>query len=36
MKLRVVVAATYPLAQTAEAHRGGQAGHASGKLALIP
>jgi hypothetical protein len=35
VKLHVIVAATYPLARTAEAHRGGQAGQASGKLALI-
>ena len=35
-QLRVLIAATYPLDQAAEAHRVGLAGHAPGKLVLIP
>ncbi|MEU8781783.1 NADP-dependent oxidoreductase [Streptomyces sp. NPDC048637] len=35
-ELRVVVAATYPLAEAAKAHRAGLAGHVPGKLVLIP
>ncbi len=35
-QLRVLVASTYPLDQAAEAHRAGMAGHAPGKLVLIP
>ncbi|MCO8274401.1 NADP-dependent oxidoreductase [Actinoplanes sp. TRM 88003] len=34
--LRVLIAATYPLTQAAEAHRAGQSGHTPGKLILIP
>jgi NADPH:quinone reductase-like Zn-dependent oxidoreductase len=34
--LRVVVAATFPLADAAKAHAVGMAGHAPGKLVLIP
>lgn len=34
--LRVVVAATYPLAQAADAHRAIMTGHTTGKIALIP
>ena len=34
--LRVVVAGTYPLARAADAHRAIMAGHAHGKIALIP
>ena len=34
--LRVVVAATYPLADVAQAHRDGQRSHAPGKLVLVP
>jgi NADPH2:quinone reductase len=35
-KLRVVVGRTFPLAQAADAHREISAGHAQGKIALIP
>jgi NADPH:quinone reductase-like Zn-dependent oxidoreductase len=35
-KLRVVVAATYPLADVAEAHRQLAAGHSGGKIILLP
>lgn len=35
-RLRVVVAETFPLAQAADAHRLIMAGHATGKIALIP
>ncbi|WP_030910550.1 NADP-dependent oxidoreductase [Streptomyces sp. NRRL F-5126] len=35
-ELRVVVAATYPLGEAAQAHRAGLAGHAPGKLVLTP
>ena len=35
-KLRVVVAATYPLTEAAAAHRELAAGHAHGKIVLIP
>jgi NADPH:quinone reductase len=35
-KLRVVVAATYPLAEAAAAHRALAAGHAHGKIILVP
>lgn len=35
-RLRVVVSQTFPLAAAAEAHRAIMAGHALGKLALIP
>jgi NADPH2:quinone reductase len=35
-KLTVVVAATFPLAEVAQAHREGMSGHAHGKLALVP
>jgi len=34
--LRVVVAATFPLASAAEAHRAIMTGHAAGKIVLIP
>lgn len=34
-RLEVVVAATFPLAEVAEAHRRGMAGHTHGKLALL-
>jgi NADPH:quinone reductase-like Zn-dependent oxidoreductase len=34
-KLRVPVAATYPLDQAAEAHRRLEAGHLLGKIALL-
>lgn len=34
--LRVIVDATYPLAEAARAHEAGLAGHAPGKLVLIP
>ncbi|GLZ77932.1 putative oxidoreductase [Actinorhabdospora filicis] len=34
--LRVIVAATFPLADAAKAHEAGIAGHAPGKLVLIP
>jgi NADPH:quinone reductase-like Zn-dependent oxidoreductase len=34
--LDVRVARTYPLSEVAQAHRDGQAGHAAGKLVLIP
>jgi NADPH:quinone reductase-like Zn-dependent oxidoreductase len=34
--LRVIVAATYPLGSAAEAHCAGLAGHAPGKLVLVP
>jgi len=35
-KLRVVVAATYPLAETAAAHRALATGHSHGKIVLVP
>ena len=35
-ELRVIIAAMYPLAQAAEAHRAIMTGHTSGKIALIP
>ena len=35
-KLRVIIAAMYPLAQVADAHRAIMTGHTSGKIALIP
>lgn len=35
-RLRVTVAATYPLASVADAHRAGMAGHTHGKIVLIP
>ncbi len=35
-ELRVIVGATYPLEQAAAAHQAGIAGHAPGKLVLIP
>jgi NADPH:quinone reductase len=35
-KLRVVVAATYPLAEAAAAHRALATGHTHGKIILIP
>jgi NADPH:quinone reductase len=35
-KLRVVVAATYPLAEAAAAHRALAAGHTHGKIILVP
>jgi NADPH:quinone reductase len=35
-KLRVVVAATYPLAETAAAHRALATGHTRGKIILVP
>jgi NADPH:quinone reductase len=35
-KLRVVVAATYPLAETAAAHRALATGHTHGKIILVP
>ena len=35
-KLRVVVAAAYPLAEAAEAHRELATGHAHGKIVLVP
>jgi NADPH:quinone reductase len=35
-KLRVVVAATYPLAEAAAAHRALATGHAHGKIVLVP
>ncbi|MGW1563934.1 NADP-dependent oxidoreductase [Streptomyces sp. NPDC002144] len=35
-ELRVIVAATYPLSEAAQAHRAGLAGHAPGKLVLTP
>jgi NADPH:quinone reductase-like Zn-dependent oxidoreductase len=34
--LRVIVDATYPLAEVASAHRELQAGHSHGKIVLIP
>jgi NADPH:quinone reductase-like Zn-dependent oxidoreductase len=34
--LRVIVAATFPLAEAARAHERGMAGHAPGKLVLLP
>ena len=34
--LRVIVARTYPLTQVADAHRASMAGHAPGKIILIP
>ena len=35
-RLRVIVAATYPLTEAAAAHRAIMTGHTSGKIALIP
>jgi NADPH2:quinone reductase len=35
-KLRVIVAATYPLAETAAAHRALATGHTRGKIVLVP
>jgi NADPH:quinone reductase len=35
-KLRVIVAATYPLAETAAAHRALATGHTHGKIVLVP
>lgn len=35
-ELEVVIAETYPLEQAAQAHRAGIAGHAPGKLVLLP
>jgi NADPH:quinone reductase-like Zn-dependent oxidoreductase len=35
-QLRVVVAATYPLAEAAAAHRALATGHAHGKIVLVP
>lgn len=35
-KLRVVVAAAYPLAEAAAAHRALATGHAHGKIVLVP
>lgn len=35
-QLRVIVAATFPLADAAMAHKAGLAGHAAGKLVLLP
>jgi NADPH:quinone reductase-like Zn-dependent oxidoreductase len=35
-KLRVVVAATYPLAEVAAAHRALAGGHTHGKIILVP
>jgi NADPH:quinone reductase len=35
-RLEVVVAATFPLEQAAQAHRQGMAGHSHGKLVLVP
>ncbi len=35
-QLRVIVTATYPLAETAAAHRAIMTGHTTGKVALIP
>lgn len=35
-RLRVIVAATYPLDQVAEAHRALTTGHAAGKIVLLP
>jgi NADPH:quinone reductase len=35
-KLRVIIAATYPLAEAAAAHRELAAGHAHGKIVLVP
>jgi NADPH:quinone reductase-like Zn-dependent oxidoreductase len=35
-KLRVIIAAMYPLSQVADAHRAIMKGHTSGKIALIP
>jgi len=35
-KLRVVVAATYPLAEAAAAHRALATGHTHGKIVLVP
>jgi NADPH:quinone reductase-like Zn-dependent oxidoreductase len=35
-KLRVLVAATYPLADAASAHRALATGHTHGKIVLIP
>jgi NADPH:quinone reductase len=35
-KLRIVVAATYPLAETAAAHRALATGHTHGKIILVP
>src|ERR1022692_159156 len=35
-KLRVFIAATFPLAKAADAHRAIMTGHTSGKIALIP
>jgi NADPH:quinone reductase-like Zn-dependent oxidoreductase len=34
--LRVIVAGTFPLAEAAQAHRAGMAGHPPGKLVLLP
>ena len=34
--LRVFVAHSYPLSQVADAHRYSMAGHATGKIVLIP
>ncbi|MDR2987757.1 MAG: zinc-binding dehydrogenase, partial [Nocardiopsaceae bacterium] len=35
-QIRVIVAGTFPLAETADAHRAIMTGHTSGKIALIP
>jgi NADPH:quinone reductase-like Zn-dependent oxidoreductase len=35
-QLRVFVTQTFPLADTADAHRASMGGHTSGKIALIP
>ena len=35
-RLRVIIAATYPLEAAAEAHRAGIGGHAPGRLVLLP
>ena len=35
-RLTITVAATYPLASVADAHRAGMAGHTHGKIVLIP
>jgi NADPH:quinone reductase-like Zn-dependent oxidoreductase len=35
-KLQLVVAAVYPLAEAAAAHRDSAAGHTHGKIALVP
>jgi NADPH:quinone reductase-like Zn-dependent oxidoreductase len=35
-RLTVTVAATYPLADIADAHRALQAGHVDGKIVLVP